>query len=263
MTRHFEVPKAELCMALLLFAAGALGPAAPAAAQVDAEAEQILRAMGEYLASAEEFSFHAEVTYDTFSSIGQEIQYGGRADISVRRPDRLRVEYDGDERRNRVVYDGQRITLYHAGKNVYAATESDAGIDDAVDRVFEESGFSVPIADLVYADPYAVLTESVEAGFVVGRHAVDGIRCHHLAFSQQALDWQIWIEDGPRPLPRKLVITYKNEPGAPQYAARISGWDFQPRAADGFFEFEPPPGAEEIEFLPPPPPAGLDEEVEP
>lgn len=248
---------------LLLVAAGGLGGVGPTLAQVEPRADEILRAMGAYLASAKEFRFHAEISYDTFSAQGQELQYGGRADIAVRRPDRLHVEYDGDERRNRVVYDGERIVLYHAGKNLYAATESDAGIDEAVDRVFEISGFSVPIADLVYADPYAVLIESVETGFVVGRHAVDSTPCHHLAFSQQALDWQIWIEDGPQPVPRKLVITYKNEPGAPQYVARLSGWDFQPRVADGYLTFEPPPGAAEIEFLPPPPTLVLDEEVQP
>ena len=252
-----------VCLLLPLVAAVGLGSAAPVTAQVEPRADEILRAMGAYLASADEFRFQAEISYDTFSSKGQEIQYGGRAGIAVRRPDRLHVEYDGDERRNRVVYDGERIVLYHSGKNLYAATESDAGIDEAVDRVFEESGFSVPIADLVYADPYAVLNESVEAGFVVGRHAVDGTPCHHLAFSQQALDWQIWIEDGPRPVPRKLVITYKNEPGAPQYVARITDWDFQPRVPDGYFTFEPPLGAAEIEFLPPPPTLTLDEGVQP
>lgn len=250
-----------LPLAVLWILGAAVGVASPASAQVEPQADRILREMGEYLSSAGEFRFRADVAYDTFSVEGQELQYGGRAEVSVRRPDRLRVEYDGDERRNRVVYDGQTITVYHAGRNVYASTESSSGIDAAVDRVFELSGFSVPIADLVYADPYAVLIENVEAGFVVGRHAVDGVPCHHLAFSQEALDWQIWVEDGPQPLPRKLVITYKNEPGSPQYVARISGWDLQPRVADSWFEFRPPAGAAEIEFLSAP--EIVEEEVEP
>lgn len=219
-------------------------------AEIEPQADRILRAMGEYVGSAEEFRVQVDITYDTFSPRGQRIEYGGRADISVRRPDRLRVEYRGDERRNRVIYDGAAITFVHLDRNVYARASSDAGIDAAVDRLFEVSGFSVPIADLVYADPYAVLIENVEAGFLVGRHAVDGVPCHHLAFSQSALDWQIWIEDGPRPVPRKLVITYKNQPGSPQYVARTSGWDFQPRLSDHFFDFQVPAGgATEIEFL--------------
>jgi hypothetical protein len=75
------------------------------------------------------------------------------------------------------------------------------------------------------------------------------VSCHHLAFSQETIDWQIWIEDGPRPVPRKLVITYKTEPGSPQYVARLSGWNFQPRFSKHFFTFEAPAGAGEMEFL--------------
>ena len=62
---------------------------------------------------------------------------------------------------------------------------------------------------------------------------------------------QIWIEVGPRPVPRRLVITYKDEPGSPQYIAELSGWNFQPRLSDHYFTFRPPIGSDEIEFLPP------------
>ena len=167
----------------------------------------------------------------------------------MRRPDRLRVAYDGDEGKSRVFYDSRIFTLYDASQNVYATKEISLELDDALDRVFERFGLAVPIADLVYADPYAILIENVEAGIVVGRHPVDGTPCHHLAFSQEAIDWQIWIEDGPRPVPRKLVITYKDEAESPQYRARLSGWDFQPRLSDHYFTFRPPAGANGIEFL--------------
>jgi hypothetical protein len=217
---------------------------------VEARADRILREMGEYLKAAGEFTFHADVTYDSVLANGQNIQYGGAADLAVRRPDRLRSDYNGDERRSRAVYDGRTITLYDMAVNVYAVAEVPPEIDAAVDQIFEAYGFSVPIADLVYSDPYRVLIENVESGFLVGRHSVDGTPCHHLAFSQYSIDWQIWIEDGPRPVPRKLLITYKEEPGSPQYTAILSDWDFQPNLSDHWFQFNPPIGADEIEFLP-------------
>ena len=226
------------------------GAAAGAAPGIDARADRILRQMSDYLKTAGEFTFHADVTYDEVLASGQEIEYGGTADVTVRRPDRLHVEYRGDERRSRVFLDGGSFTLYDLDASVYAVTEVPPEIDAAVDLVFEKYGFSVPIADLVYSDPYSALTASVETGFVAGRHSVDGMPCHHLAFSQDAIDWQIWIEAGPRPVPRKLVITLKDEPGSPRYTARLSGWDFQPRLSDHYFEFHPPDGADEIEFLP-------------
>jgi hypothetical protein len=229
-----------------------LAAATPLAAQqtvLDPRAASILRSMGDYLASAEELSFSAEVAYDAVSPDGRKLQYSGTARVALRRPNRLHVEYDGDEDRRTVVIDGQTFTFYDRENNLYARTDVPSPIDAAIDHAFELYGFSVPIADLVYTDPYQTLMENVQSGSVIGRHTVDGVICDHLAFSQETIDWQIWIEDGPRPVPRKLVITYKSEPGSPQYAARLSGWDFAPRLSDRYFEFSPRPGAAEMEFI--------------
>jgi hypothetical protein len=102
--------------------------------------------------------------------------------------------------------------------------------------------------DFISDDPYKVLTRDVESGIYAGLHEVDGVPCHHLAFRQSDIDWQIWIDDGLLPLPRKLLIVYKNEAGAPRYTARFSSWDLSPDLGDTVFEFEPPEGAEKIEF---------------
>ena len=89
----------------------------------------------------------------------------------------------------------------------------------------------------------------VYEGSYIGKEIVDGVLTEHLAFRSEEGDWQIWIEDGAQPVPRRLVISYKTEPGSPQYTATLSDWDFQPRIADHYFEFIPPPGSDEIEFL--------------
>lgn len=133
---------------------------------------------------------------------------------------------------------------------MYATSQVPPRIDEALDLVFDRFGLSVPIADFVYAEPDEVLLASVDDGHYAGRHAVDGVFCHHVAFTQESIDWQIWVEDGPQPVPRKLVITYKNEPGSPPYIARIGSWDFEPRLSESFFEYRPPADAGVIEFLP-------------
>ena len=239
-----------LVVALVVVTTSWNGAAAQKASGVDARADRILREMGEYLKTAGEFSFHQDMVYDVVLTSGQMIQFGGRSDVSVRRPDRLRAEYDGDERNNRLYVDGSRFTIYDLATNVYAVYEVPAGLDTALDAVFEKVGYSVPTSDLVYANPYAVLIENVQSGFLVGRHAVGDTPCHHLAFSQESIDWQIWIEDGPQPVPRKLVITYKSEPGSPQHTSILSNWNFQPRLSESYFHFQPPAGADEIEILP-------------
>ena len=217
---------------------------------IEPQAERILQAMSDYLKSASEFAFHADVAYDSVLADGQKLQFGGAADVFVRRPDRLHVEYRGDERMSRVVFDGQMATLCDLVTNVYSQTEVPPTLDAAVDHVFDKYGITVPIADLAYADPYQTLTESVETGSLVGEHIVRGTACQHLAFTQEAIDWQIWIEDGPQPLPRKLLITYKEEEGSPQYTAWLSRWDLRPRISDHYFHFNAPAGSDKIEFLP-------------
>ncbi|HEG44311.1 MAG TPA: DUF2092 domain-containing protein [Phycisphaerales bacterium] len=217
---------------------------------IEAQADRILRGMSDYLKAHREYNFYAEITYDSTLSNDQEIQYGGTSDVSVRRPDKLHMEYRGDERQSRVVFDGKTITLCDLAANVYSVMEVPSEIDAAVDHVFEKYNFSVPIADMVYSDTYRILTEEVQTGFLVGRHAVDGIPCHHLAFTQEHIDWQIWIEDGPRPVPRKLVITYTDEQDWPQYSARFTRWDFQPDHSESYFRFQPPAGADQIDVLP-------------
>ena len=225
--------------------------------RIDPEADRILREMGEYLAEADEFSFQADVLMDSVLRSGQWVTVGARMTVAARRPDSVRVEHHGDERQRRFVLNDGQFTMYDVQRNVYAVANVPTRIDEAIDHVVETYGFSVPVSDLLSADPYETLIANIETGFVVGRHAVDGALCHHLAFSQEWIDWEVWIEDGPRPVPRQVVITYKDEEGAPGYIARLSHWDFRPEFSDQYFEFRPPPGSDWIEFLP------TEEEVQP
>jgi hypothetical protein len=167
----------------------------------------------------------------------------------MRRPGRLRSTFNGDERQTKTFYDGKTVTIYNPAINMYAVTDVPPDIDGAIDKIFDKYGVSVPLADLVYADPYNILIANVIEGRWVGRHSIAGVPCNHLAFIQESIDWQIWIEDGPKPVPRQVLITYKDEPGWPQYFARLNSWDFQPKFSNDYFQFQPPAGSDEMEFL--------------
>jgi hypothetical protein len=100
----------------------------------------------------------------------------------------------------------------------------------------------------VYEDVYARLMESVQRGVYLGIHRVGDVSCHHLSFEQESIDWQLWIDAGEKPLPRKLVIAYKTEDEVPQYAVTIGKWNLNPDVPEELFQFEPPEGAERFEF---------------
>ncbi len=212
-------------------------------------AKRILQAMGEYLKTAKAFSVHGEITYEEVLASGRKLQYSASNNVMVRRPNRIRADYRGDLRKSSFWYDGKSITLLHLEENLYATFSAPNEIDATIDFAMEKYGLSLPVADFVYSDPYAVLIENVRSGFYEGLHMVNGVRCHHLAFTQENIDWQIWIEDGAQIVPRKLVITYKDSPESPQYTAVLSDWDFSVRLPDILFTFEASVDAEQIEFL--------------
>ena len=102
---------------------------------------------------------------------------------------------------------------------------------------------------LVINNPYTEIMEYVKFGFYIGLRNVEGTRCHHLAYVTENVHFQIWIEDGAQFVPRKLVVTYRNEPEAPQYTAIFSDWDFAPRLAKYLFVPKIPADAVKIDFL--------------
>jgi hypothetical protein len=218
---------------------------------ISVRADSLLKEMGEYLADSKEFTFHAEVTFDELMHSGQKIQYSSSKDVAVRRPDRIYAESHGDLGSKRFWYDGENITLLNEDLGVYATSPAKPTIDKTVDHIMEKFGFALPLADLVYKDPYAILIENVQFGIYAGLHNVGGVRCHHLAFVEKFIDWQIWIEDGKQLVPRKIVITYKTMPGSPQFTAVLSEWDLKTRLPESIFTADIPAdqGITKIEFL--------------
>ena len=117
-----------------------------------------------------------------------------------------------------------------------------------LDFVMDEYDVTIPLADLLFSDPYETLTEHVESGEYLGLAVVGGTTCHHLAFRQDEIDWQIWIDVGSPSLPRKIVITYRELRGQPQYCATLTEWNLSPRLPDDVFEFRPPVDARQVEM---------------
>ena len=134
----------------------------------------------------------------------------------MRRPDRLAGDASGDAVNRSFYYDGRTFTVYDKEQNVWASGGVPPTVDAALDWVFDQTGTVIPLADFLYGDVYARLMGNVQRGVYLGLHEAAGVLCHHLSFEQAAIDWQIWIDAGRDPLPRKLVIAYKTEDEVPQ-----------------------------------------------
>ncbi len=204
--------------------------------------------MTDYLGAQQALSFHIETSFELYD-FGQKLQFAGAADIQIRRPDRLAVDYRDDLSAKRVWYDGSQLTLVDPIAGVYASMKAPSNIDDTLDHFEEKYGLVLPLTDLIGQDAYALIASRVQSVSYVGLHDVDGKACHHLAFVGDSADLQLWIRDGDRPTPCKFLVDYKEEPGRPEYGVVMMDWKFGSSLPDSRFEASIPDGARKIEFL--------------
>jgi len=224
-------------------------PTTAATPNIEPQAAKILKQMCDYLTGLKQFSFQADNTEDVLLTSNQRIQYGRNVKVFVRRPDRIRADFVGDKDDGQFFYDGKTITLLDRSKNLYTSIKAPPEINAALDYAMHVFNLRAPLADLIYTRGYECLVDEVISGHYEGLHKVQGRPCHHLAFKQKDADWQIWIENGPTPLPRKFIITDKQAHGL-QFTARLSKWNTSPRLKDSLFTFVAPAKAEKIGILP-------------
>jgi hypothetical protein len=243
--------------AVLLLGTATVGSAAEKAgiAFVEPGARKALRIVNDYLKTAENFTVHIESVSDEIMEGGQRIQRAAIQDIAVRRPNRVKIRSVGDRGEVRLWYDGRRISILDIldfnidpdevlGDNMtYSWVEVPDTIDAAFDFVDEEYSIAPPLIALARDNPLGNLNELATSGFYVGLHHVGDVKCHHLAYTTEGMDVQLWIENGLFPLLRKVVITYRDEPGSPQFTAYLTDWDFSPHLPDSVFKFFKPKSA--------------------
>ena len=239
-----------LLLSLLITPPGIVALAADSSA-VAPRADELLKQMGDYLKSAKRFTFTSEAYFEQVLDNGQKLQYNAITNVALQRPDRLRVDSRGDSAFESYYYDGKHITHFNLRENTYASVKAPATIDAANDFLATKYGIIPPLVDLTYQDPYRILIENITTGTYIGLSQVRGTMCYHLAFQQNDIDWQVWIDAGWMRVPRKIVITYKKAASIPQYATFLSEWDFAPRFPGDLFSFSVPPNAKQVEFVPP------------
>ena len=233
-------------VALLLATAAGAADTPPG---VDARADEVMRKMAAFLAGAKRFAVTAEETYDLEVARAYRIALSNTRTITVERPSRFVGDATGDTSHRASWYDGRTLTVLNKQKNAYAALEMPGTIDAVLDKLAEDYEVVLPLSDFFYSDPYATLMGGVLYGKYLGLHQAEGVPCHHLTFGQEGLYWQIWIEAGDRPLPRKLSLVYWESPGVPRYEAAFKSWNLNPTSNPAMFLFKAPAGARKVEPL--------------
>jgi len=230
-------------------------PAVQQTAAVDPQAVVALERMSAYLRTLNTFEVRANTTIDEVDADnGQKLQFSGATTYRVRRPNAFFVETISDRRHRQFYYDGAQFTVYSPRMKFYAQAAAPGTIAETLAVLQERYDIDLPLSDLFYWGTPQADTSNMTAASHIGMARIDGAETDQYAFRQGEVDWQIWIQRGDRPLPRKLVITSREEQGQPQFSSELT-WTLNPRLGNATFAFSPPSGARQIQFAANPQPA--------
>ena len=222
-------------------------PAVAPAAAIDSEAVNALERMGAYLRTLNTFEVRAQLTSENVLPDGQKVQIDNTADLVAKRPDQLRLEVTNSKQHRRFLYDGKTFTLYAPRTNLYATVSAPPTVVELADRLETTYGIELPFVDLFRWGTSSSNAVDLKGAIEIGSSVIDGVTCTQYAFRQNGVDWQVWIQDGDYPLPRKLVITSLTDDARPQTVA-VYDWNLAPSIDSTAFVFTPPKDAVKIKF---------------
>lgn len=235
---------------LLLFSASAQAadaPAVPSAEESENDAKSILKVMSDYVGSQNAVELAFDSSIEIITPQLEKIQFTNSGSAVLSRPDKFRGHRIGGNSDVELFFDGKVVSIFDHDNNGYARFSGPTTIDQLIATLRAGHGVAFPGADFLLSQSYDVLIADVLEAKYIGRGMIDGHLCEHLAFRNFDTDWQLWVEAGENPIPRKFVITSKTMNSAPQYSVRIKEWKTGVKTAQDAFDFVPPEGAKALD----------------
>ena len=207
-----------------------------------------IREMSAYLMKANTLQIVSNSSLDVVTNNGQRIQLDGTTTYKVRRPGFV-IDYASDMKSRRFIYDGKTFTVYSPKLGFYASVPAPATNREVLDTIYKKFGIALPLEDLFrWSDPSnAARVQAFQSAYDVGSATIDGVETEHYAFREPDVDWEVWIQQGDQPLPRKLVIVDRTDPSRPTFTSRLA-WQVNPTLTDADFTFVPDSNAKRIQL---------------
>jgi hypothetical protein len=218
---------------------------------MEQRALDLLKRMSTTLGVTKAFTYRSRSTVEVPAKTGQLITLFATSDVALERPNKLRVHVTGEVPNFEFYYNGTTIAAFAPKNQVYSVASAPNTLDAMLKFVMDNTGMYFPSADVMYSDPYAMLTKDLTSAFMVGPTTVEGVPCEHLAFMGPGVNWEIWIETGKRTLLRRLVVTYTEVQNFPRFLVEFADWNLKPKLAASHFVFKKPSNAKQIEFVSP------------
>jgi hypothetical protein len=213
----------------------------------DNNALSLLKSMSDYVKSQQHIGLTFDSDIEVITPQLEKIQFTNSGSALLSRPNKLYAHRVGGYAEVELYYNGKTVSVYGKSLNAFAQFSGPGSIDELIEALRVGHGVAMPGADLFLTHAYETLVAGVMEAKHIGQGVINGRVCEHLAFRNHDTDWQLWIESGRYPVPRKMVITSKTINSAPQYTIRIVDWNTAVRPQADAFVFHPPQGARLLE----------------
>jgi hypothetical protein len=224
------------------------GMASPVANEgiIEDDAVDALKDMSTFLRSANTLEADTVGTLDVVTNDGQRIQLDGSTTYKMRRPGFV-IDYNSDIKSRRFIYDGKKFTVYSPKLGYYATIPAPPTNKEVLDAIYNKFGISLPLEDLFRWEDGSndERIKALHSAYKVGTATIDGVETDHYAFREADVDWEVWIQQGDQPFPRKLVIVDRTDPARPTFISNLS-WKLNPPFTDADFTFVPDANAKQI-----------------
>jgi len=215
---------------------------------IEPKAIEVLKASCDRLASARSMRFTAVVSYESPSRLGPALAYTTRSEVTVQRPDKLRVITPADGPATAFFYDGKTMTAFVPAENLIAVSDAPPTIDGALKAAFETADIYYPFTDLIVADPYKALSDGMITAFYIGQSTVVGdTTTDMIAYADSDVFIQAWIGAEDK-LPRMVRAVYRSDRARLRHQLEISNWQLNIVLPDGSFSPVGAEGAMPIDF---------------
>jgi hypothetical protein len=241
----------------------AKAPSAPAVPPVDFTLEpkaiELLKAASSRLAAAKSMAFTAVLSYESPSRLGPPLMYTTTSEVTLQRPDKLRVITSGDGPASEFYYDGKVMMAFEPAANLVAVADAPPTIDGALQAAYDSAAIYFPFTDVIVADPYQDIADGLKLAFYIGQsRVVGGTTTDMVAYANDSVFVQIWIgaEDM---LPRMLRAVFSRDPARLRHQMELSNWQLEPTVSADAFTSAKAGSATRIQFARPDPqlPPGL------
>lgn len=224
---------------------------ADAGLALEPKAIEILKAASSRLAAAHSMTFTADISYESPTRQGPPLVYVTQSNVTMVRPNKLRVITPGDGPASEFYYDGKTMMAYSPAENLVAVADAPPTVDETLEAAFNTAGIYYPFTDVIVTDPYKDLADGLTLAYYVGEsHVVGGITTDVVAYITNGVFVQAWIGADDK-LPRILRAIYLDDKLQQRHILVLTNWKLDPDVAPDVFGTPAAASAKHINFAHP------------